>query len=75
MSYYWFNRKDLFAKAHEKYHKESGKERAADCCERNKESKKKRQRDKYKNLSKEEKDKIRERSRNRYYKLKGQYKG
>ena len=27
MSYYWFNRKELLKKAHEKYHKEGGKEK------------------------------------------------
>ena len=25
MSYYWFNRKDLLKKAHDKYHKEGGR--------------------------------------------------
>ena len=29
MSYYWFNRKDLLKRVHDKYHKEGGKERAA----------------------------------------------
>ena len=28
MSYYWFNRKELLEKAHEKYHKEGGKKSA-----------------------------------------------
>ena len=37
MSYYWFNRKDLLRKAHDKYHKEDGKERGADYYQRNKE--------------------------------------
>ena len=37
MSYYWFNRKDLLKKAHDKYHKEDGKERGADYYQRNKE--------------------------------------
>ena len=41
MSYYWFNRKKLLKKAHDKYHKEGGKERAADYYERNKEKIKK----------------------------------
>ena len=45
MSCYWFNRKDLLKKAHEKYHKEGGKERAADYYERNKEKRKNKQRD------------------------------
>ena len=29
MSYYWFNRKELLEKAHNKCHKEGGKEQAA----------------------------------------------
>ena len=29
MSYYWVNRKELLKKAHEKYYKEDGKEKAA----------------------------------------------
>ena len=70
MSYYWFNRKDLLKKAHEKYHKEGGKEKAANYYQRNKENIKKKAKEKYKNLNKKEKDKIRERSRNRYHKLK-----
>ena len=51
MSYYWFNKKDLLKKAHDKYHKEGGKERAAQYYERNKGEIKKKQRDRYKNLS------------------------
>ena len=30
MSYYWFNRQELLAKANKKYHKEGGKERASE---------------------------------------------
>ena len=45
MSYYWFNRKELLKKAHDKYHKEGGKERAAKYYERNKEEVKKKQRE------------------------------
>ena len=41
MSYYWFDRKDLLKRPHDKYHKESGKERAADYYETNKEKIKK----------------------------------
>ena len=74
MSYYWFNRKDLLQRAHEKYHKEGGKEQAAKYYKENKEAIKKKAREKYKNLSKEDKDKKREYSRNRYHKLKRQYK-
>ena len=75
MSYYWFNRDELLKKAHKKYHKEGGKEQAAKYYKENKETIKKKASDKYKNLSKEEKDKKREYSRNRYHKLKRQYKG
>ena len=75
MSYYWFSRKELLEKAHKKYHKEGGKEKASNYYQRNKEAIKKKATEKYKNLSKEEKDKKREYSRNRYHKLKGQYKG
>ena len=67
---YWFNRKDLLKIAHDKYPEESGKERAAKYYERNKEEIKKKQRERYKNLSKKEKDVIRDRSLKRYYKLK-----
>ena len=73
MSYYWFNRKELLEKAHKKYHKEGSKEQTARYYKENKEAKKK-AKEKYKNLSKEEKDKKREYSRNRYHKLKHQYK-
>ena len=41
----------------------------------NKDKIKKKQRDKYKNMSKEEKDIIKERPLKRYYKIKRQYKG
>ena len=75
MSYYSFNRKDLFKKAHKKYHEEGGKERASEYYQRNKETIKKKARNKYKNLCFEEKEKKRQYSRNRYNKLKQQYKG
>ena len=48
MSYFWLNRKDFLKKAHEKYHKEGGKEKAADYYERNKEKIKMEQRSRYK---------------------------
>ena len=70
MSYYWFNRKELLKKVQDKYHKEGGKERAAQYYERKKDEIKKKQREKYKKLSKGEKDVIRDRSLKRYYKLK-----
>ena len=68
MSYYWFNRKDLLKRAHNKYHKEASEQRAANYHETNKEKIKNKQRDRYKNLSKEEKYVIKERSLRRYYK-------
>ena len=58
MSYYWYNRKELLKKAHDKYRKEGGKERTAKYYERNKEEIK-------------EKNVIRERSLKRYHKLNG----
>ena len=61
MSYYRFNREDLLKKANEKYYKD------------NKGAIKK-ARNKYKNLTKEEKELKRRYSRNRYCKLKQQYK-
>ena len=48
---------------------------AAIYYQENKDKIKKKQRDKYKNMSKEEKDIIKERSLKRYYKIKRQYKG
>ena len=70
MSYYWLNRKELLKKAHDKYHKEAGKERAAKYYERNKGEIKKKQNNRCKNLPKKGKDVIRDRSLKRYYKLK-----
>ena len=74
MSYYWFNREELLKKANEKYHNKGGKEKAAKYYKDNREAIKK-ARNKYKNLTKEEKELKRQYSRNRYYKLKQQYKG
>ena len=42
MSYYWFDRKELLKKAHEKYHKKGGKEKAKNYYQANKEAIKKR---------------------------------
>ena len=39
--YYWFNRKELLKKAHEKYHNKVGKEKAALYYQKNKETIKK----------------------------------
>ena len=33
--YYWFKRKDLLKKAHEKYHNKGGKEKAAEYDQEN----------------------------------------
>ena len=65
MSYYWFNRKEIFQKAKERY----SKEKAAEYYLKNKESMKEKSRDSYKNLSKEEKGKIKEYQRKRYQEL------
>ena len=76
MSYYYcFNRKNLLRKAHYKPHNKGGKEIAAIYYQKNKDEIKKKQRNRYKNMSKEEKDIIKETSLKRYYKLKEQYKG
>ena len=54
--YYWFNRKELLKKAHDKYHNRGGKEKAALYYQKNKEMIKKRERDKYKMMSREGRD-------------------
>ena len=74
MSYYWFNRQDLLKKAKKEYHKVGGKEKASEYYQKNRETIKKKARNKYKNLSFEEKEKKRQYSKNRYNKLKQQYK-
>ena len=56
MSYYWFNRQDILQKAKEKY----SKEKAAEYYAQNKEAKKEKSRERYKNLLQEEKDRIKE---------------
>ena len=68
--YYWSNRKDLLKKVCDKYHNKGGKEIAAIYYQKSKDRIKKKQRDKYKSVSKEEKDVIKERSLKRYYRLK-----
>ena len=52
MSYYWFNRQELLEKAHKKYHKEGGNEKAAEYYKKSKETIKEKARNKYKNLTK-----------------------
>ena len=64
MSYYRFNRKEIFQKAKERH----SKEKAAEYYLQIKETIKK-SRNQYKNLSKEEKDKIKEYQRKRYQQL------
>ena len=54
MSYYWFNRQEIFRKVKEIYSKEI----AAEYNAQNKEAIKEKSRECYKNLSQEEKDKI-----------------
>ena len=56
MSYYWFNRQDMFQKAKERY----SKEKAAEYYAQNKEVMKEKPIECYKSLSQEEKDKIKE---------------
>ena len=56
MSYYWFNRKEIFQKAKERY----SKEKAAEYYLKNKEAIKRKSRERYKNVSQEEKNKIKE---------------
>ena len=56
MSYYWFNRREIFQKAKEKY----SKEKAAQYYAQNKEVIKEKSREHYKNFSQEEKHKIKE---------------
>ena len=75
MSYYWFNREELWKKANEKYHNKGGKQKADEDYNQNKEAIKEMQRNKYKKLTEEEKELKKQYSRNRYNKLKQQYKG
>ena len=75
MSYYWFIGGELLKKAKTKYHNKGGREKAAKYYEDNKEAVKEKARNKYKNLTKEEKELKRQYSKNRYSKLKQQYKG
>ena len=75
MSYhYWFNRKDLLKKAHNKYHNGGGKEKAALHYQKNKEMIKKREKDRYRSMTWIERNEKKRKSLERYYKLKAQYK-
>ena len=49
MNHYWFHRKELLEKAKDKYQKEGGKERASEYHQKNKETIKKKAKNKYKN--------------------------
>ena len=70
MNYYRKIREVLLKKAHDKHHYRSGKEKAAKYYQENKEEVKKKEINKYKNMSEDEKNVIRERSKNRYYQIK-----
>ena len=70
MSYYQFNRKEIFQKAKERY----SKEKAAEYYLQNKEAIKEKSKNRYKNLSSEEKDKIKEYERKRFITKKKRYK-
>ena len=74
MSYYWFNKKDLLKKYIKSIMKKMER-KAAKHYKQNKEAIKKPEKDKHSMLSKEDKEKKKEYVRNRYYKLKQQYKG
>ena len=69
------NRKELLKKAKEKYGNKGGKEKASKYYEDNKEAIKEKIRNKYKILTEKEKELKKQYSRNRYNKLKQQYKG
>ena len=59
--YYWFNRKELLEKAHGKCHNEDGNEKAALCYQKNKETIKKREKDRQRSttdIERNEKKKI-----------------
>ena len=65
MSYYWFNRQDMFQKAKKRY----SKEKAAEYYAQNKEVMKEKPIEYYKSLSQEEKDKIKEYQKKRCQEL------
>ena len=71
MSYYWFNRQELFQKADSKYHNCGGKEKAAEINLQNKDVIKEKANNKCNNLSKEEKEAKRKYNKDRYKKIKG----
>ena len=65
MSYYQFNRQEIFPKAKERYFKE----KATEYYLQNKEAIKERVRDRYKNLLEEGKNKIKDYQKKRYQEL------
>ena len=66
MSYYQFNRQEILQKAKERYSKEK---KAAEYYLNNKEVKKEKARNRYRNLSEEEKNKIKEYRKKKYQEL------
>ena len=72
--YYWFNRKELLEKAYDKYHNKGGKEKAAKYYKKNKETIKKRKKDRYRSMTDIERNQKKRKSLERYYILKAQYK-
>ena len=65
MSYYHFNRQEILQKVKEKY----SKEKAAEYYLKNKEYKKEKTRNRYRNLSEEEKNKIKEYQKRKYQEM------
>ena len=65
MSFYQFNRQEILQKAKERYYKE----KAAEYYLKNKEVKKEKARNRYRNLSEEEKNKIKEYQKKKYQEL------
>ena len=65
MSYYQFNRQEIFPKAKERYFKE----KATEYYLQNKEAIKEKARDRYRNLSEQEINRIKEYQKKRYQKL------
>ena len=68
------NRKELLEKAHDKYHNEAGKEKAALYYKKKQRNNKKREKDKYRSMTDIERNEKKRKSLERYYKLKAQYK-
>ena len=69
MSYYWFNRQELYKKAKEKYDN-GGKEKAAKYYRGNKDVIKEKEKNKYRNLSEKEKETTSQYSKKIYNKMK-----